>query len=92
MSNTNANLNFKRFMYFCAFLATCLIAVALVLQLIFKDKSPEFVNAMRLVGEIIAYLITIIAAFAYVRTKKSPAWAIVYAICATVILVLLILR
>jgi 23S rRNA pseudouridine1911/1915/1917 synthase len=94
MSNVNASLNFKRFINFVAFLATCLIAVALVVQVIlgYVGVEASIIGAMRLIGEIIAYLITVIAAFSYIRTKKSPVWSIVYAICATVIVVLLILR
>lgn len=94
MSNPNTNLKFKRFMSFIAFLATVLVAVALVLQVVLGAVGVEaqIINAMRLVGEIIAYVIIMCVAFTYVRTKKGIVWPILYAVCVTAIIALLILR
>lgn len=94
MSNPNTNLKFKRFMSFVAFLATVLVALALVLQVVLAAVGVEasIVGAMRLVGEIIAYVLVMLVAFSYVKTKKGVVWIVLYAVCVTAIITLLILR
>ena len=94
MSNPNTNLKFKRFMSFIAFLATVLVAVALVLQVVLAAVGVEaqVISAMRLVGEIIAYVLVMLTAFMWVRTKKGVVWIVLYAVCVTAIITLLILR
>ncbi|MEG1499814.1 MAG: hypothetical protein RR400_01935 [Clostridia bacterium] len=90
MSNkTNAVLNMKRFLSFMALMATVLIAISLVLQEAFSGSN--FANIIRIVGEVIAYIFTCIGGFAFVRTKRNPVWAIIYAISVTVIVVFVIL-
>lgn len=94
MSNPNTNLKFKRFMSLVAFLATVLIAVALVLQVVLQAVGVEaqVISAMRLIGEIIAYVLVMLTAFMWVRTKKGVVWIVLYAVCVTAIITLLILR
>ena len=94
MANPNTNLKFKRFLNFMAFAATVLVTVALVLQVVLAHVGVEakVVSALRLVGEIIAYLLVMIAAFSYIKTKKGVVWPIIYAVCVTAIIALLILR
>ncbi len=81
-------------MSFVAFLATVLVAVALVLQVVLSAVGVEatVVNAMRLVGEIIAYCLIMLVAYSYIRTKKGVVWIVLYAVCVTAIIALLILR
>lgn len=87
-------LKTRKFVRMMAFAAIVLVAASLLLQLILKavNVSASIVNAFRIVGECIAYLVVCVTAFGFVRNKRSPVWAITYAICVTIIVVLLILR
>ena len=53
-----------------AFFATVLIAFALMFRAIFQS-NPNLVNAFMLVGEIIAFVITMITAYYFVKMKKQ---------------------
>ena len=94
MGSTKSSLTFKKFVSFSAFIGTIIVAIALTLQVILSHlgTSVNVINIMRMIGEIIAYVVTIITAYYYVRIKRSPVWMIIYAICATLITALLILR
>ena len=89
-----SDLKMKRFVQLMSFVAICMVALALVLQLIFKavGVNPSVINAIRIVGECIAYLVVCITAFGYIRSKRNTVWTIIYAVCVTIIVVLVILR
>ena len=82
---------FKQFLTLCAYVSVVLIAFCLMFQLIFTGNS-SFVNAIRIAGEVIAYIVTACYAFYFIKGKKSPVWAIIYAIAVTAIIILLIFR
>lgn len=92
-----ANLEFKRAINFMGFLATMLIALALVISLIvslFQNgngieifKIKDVVSALVFFSSILAYFITIVAGFFYVKTKSNRwylALQIVGTVCITV--------
>lgn len=89
-----SDLKMKRFVQMMAFVAICFVALALILQLIFKAVGIDasVINAIRIVGECVAYLVVCVTAFGYIKNRRNAAWAIIYAICVTVIVVLIILR
>lgn len=89
-----SELKWKKIVNFFAFVAVVLIAVAMLASLILAQigVSASVLGSIRLIGEIIAYIITMIAAFHFVRSKRSLPITLTYAISATAILVLLILR
>lgn len=88
-----ANGNFKKFVYIVAFIGTICVALALVLQAIFKGNTnmAKFTNAINIVGQVIAYSITCVSAFFYVKNKRNVAWMITYCVAVTVIIVMVIL-
>ena len=89
-----SDLKMKRFVQLMSFVAICMVALALILQLIFKAVGVDagVINAIRIVGECIAYLVVCATAFGYIRSKRNTVWTIIYAVCVTIIVVLIILR
>lgn len=89
-----SDLNFKRFMKMLAYISCVAIAFALVLGKVLAvlGVSAAVVGAIKLVGECLAYIVTMVTAFGFVQNKRKPVWAIVYAISVTVIIVMVILN
>ena len=79
----------KKFISGLAFFATVLIAFALMFRAIFQS-NPNVVRALMLTGEIIAFAITMITAYNFVKAKKHIAWKIIYAVAVTAIIALLV--
>ncbi len=90
-----ANLEFKRAINFMGFLATMLIAVALLISLIVSlfqaEKGIPFfqindmISAFTFFSSVLAYFITVVAGFFYVKTKRNP-WFMVLQVLGTVII------
>ena len=85
-----AKNNFNKIFECVAFFGLCCIAVVLIFQNIFKANG-DVVNAFRLIGECIAYLITAISAFFYVRSKRNVWWYVSYTVAVVLIIVFVIL-
>ncbi|MBO4413043.1 MAG: hypothetical protein J5779_03410 [Clostridia bacterium] len=79
----------KKLMAGFAFFATVVIAFVLMFRAIFQSNT-NVGNALMLTGEIIAFAITMIEAFYFVKAKKHIAWKIVYAVAVTAIIALLV--
>lgn len=71
------------------FFASAMIAVSLILQLCFKDVG--IVKYTRMVGEGIAYIISILLGFSFVKNKKIG-WIIAWTAFAVIIVVFFFLR
>ena len=98
-SSSNAqkrNTSLKWVLNMLSFIALVLVGVCLLLQVIFNaiDASglASATNAIRTVGECIAYCVIAVYAFFFIRHKKNPVWAVLYAIALTAILILIIFR
>ena len=85
-----AKNNWNKVFNFIAFIGLCLVAVVLVLQNILKANG-EVVNALRLVGECIAYLVTAVSAFFYVKSKRNVWWYVAYAVALVLIIIFVII-
>jgi len=84
---------FKKFVNMLAFIGIVAIAVVLLLRLVFEQVfsgSPEFVNALGLIAECIAYVVTAIYAFYFINAKHSLVYTIMYVISLILIVVLMI--
>ena len=91
-----SNLKFRHALNFMGFLATMLIAVALVISLlvsIFQHgsgimifKISDFVSALVFCSSLLAYFITIIAGFSYAKTKSNR-WFMALQIVGTVLII-----
>lgn len=86
-----AKNNFGKVINSLAFVGLCLVAIVLVLQKIFAGDGA-FLSALRTIGESIAYSITAISAFFYVRTKRNVWWYVGYAVALVLVVVFIIIR
>lgn len=89
------NKDKQRFSYnsilsFVAFIAIGCIAIAILLTLIFKNNST-LSNSFRSIGEAIAYVVSIVLAFSWVKTHQHIAWIVCYVVFVVTIVVLYIL-
>lgn len=84
-----AKNNTKKVINFIAFVGLMMVAVVLVLQ---KIVQGDLINAMRVVGESIAYLITAISAFFYVRSKRNVWWYVAYTVALVLVVIFMVIR
>lgn len=91
---TNKDLSVKRFAYLSAFIATVLIATALLVNKLLSMlgvSDVALINFIESLGQLIAYVMMVIVAYFYVKTKRKPVWYVVYAVATTAILILAVL-
>ena len=82
----------KQFVNFLAYISIALIAIALFVGKILGWLiSPNVVNVLNLVAQIIAYTITAVYAFMFAKSKRSIGWMIAYIIFVIVIIVFMVL-
>ena len=72
------------------FIGIMFVAIALVLAKIFGGGA--LTNAMNIIAETIAYLITAIVAYYYVRPKRNVWYFIAFAVAVILIIIFMILR
>ncbi len=84
----------KRFMNMLAFIGIVVVAVALLIAKILAlvDVSASAVTALQMVGECIAYIVTMVYAFYFVKNKRNVWWWVAYVAAAVVVVLLVILR
>ena len=85
-----AKNNFGKIVNFIAFVGLACVAIVLILQSIFAEGA--FLAALRVIGESIAYLITAISAFFFVKSKRNVWWWVAYWVSVVVVLLLVVLR
>ena len=84
-------INFNTILSLVAFIGIGCIAISLLLTLIFEQDST-LSNAFSAVGQVIAYIISIILAFSWVKSRgKSIPWIVCYVVFVVTIVVLFIL-
>lgn len=84
-----AKTNFSKAMNFVAFIGLAIVAVVLILQ---KILSGEIIGALRTVGESIAYFVTAVSAYFYVRTKRNIWWYVAYTVFVVLVIVFMVIR
>ena len=85
-----SGFSFSSFISLVAYIGIGCIAIALLFTLIFKNDSTV-ASAFRTVGEVIAYLISIILAYSWVKNHKQIGWIVCYVIFVVTIVILFIL-
>lgn len=85
-----AKNNFGKIINCIAFFGFAIIAFVLMLQNF--QFSGVIVEALRVIGESIAYIVTAISAFFYVRSKRNVWWYVAYAVAVVLVAVFMILR
>lgn len=87
--------DFGKFLNLLAFIGIIMVAVALFVAKIANwingSSGGSLVSALTLVANFIAYLITSIAAFYYVRTKKNVWITIVFIVALIIMFVFMFL-
>lgn len=90
MSSKKGSYNWGRVVMCSAYIAIGCIAIALLLSAIFGSKT--IADAFRLVGEAIAYVVSIVVAGMWVKQKTHVAWLVCYVIFTVSIIVLYIVN
>lgn len=85
--------DFGKFLNVLAYISIVLVAAALVLSKIlgWAKAGADVASAVRLIANILAYFVTAIAAFYYVRSKKNIWFTIVYIVALVLIIVFICL-
>ena len=91
-----ANLEFKRAINFMGFLSTMLIAMALLISLILSlfgigggasvFRITDVISAFTFFANVLAYFITIVAGFYYVKTKRNRLFMVLQVVGTIIIL------
>ncbi len=84
----------KKFMNMLAFIGIVVVAVALLIAKILAlvNVSAGAVTALQMVGECIAYIVTMVYAFYFVKNKRNVWWWVAYVAAVVVVVLLVILR
>ncbi len=82
---------FNSLLAFVAYIGIGCIALALLLTLVLKGDT-NLSRAFSLVGQVIAYVISIVLAFYWVKEHRHIAWIICYVVFVVTIVVLFILN
>ena len=84
----------KKFMNMLAFIGIVVVAVALLYAKILAlvNVSAGAVTALQMVGECIAYIVTMVYAFYFVKNKRNVWWWVAYVAAVVVVVLLVILR
>lgn len=90
LNNKKKTFNFNHILAFIAYVGIGCIAIALLLTLIFKGDT-KLAQVFSAVGQVIAYSISIVLAYTWVKTHKHVAWIVCYVIFVVTIVVLFIL-
>lgn len=85
-----SGFSFSSFISLIAYIGIGCIAIALLFTLIFKNDSTV-ASAFRTVGEVIAYLISIILAYSWVKNHRQIGWIVCYVVFVVTIVILFIL-
>lgn len=85
-----AKNNFGKIINFVAFAGLVIVAIVLILQKI--NITGSLTHAFALIGESIAYTITAISAFFYVKSKRNVWWYVAYTVAIVLVLIFMIIR
>ena len=88
-NNTKKSWGWKSILNLISFVAICCIGISL---LIGKIGVGSIAGAFRTVAEILAYLVTAIAAFNYVIARRHWAYYVVWIVCVVLIIVLMVIN
>lgn len=86
-----AKSNMTKFVNFIAFIGLAIVAIVLVLQKIIQGQG-EIIVALRTIGEAIAYFITAVSAFFYVRSKRNVWWYVAYTVAVILVVIFMVIR
>ena len=77
--------NLKSFLSIMAYVAVVAVGVALLLQALLKGE--QVAGIIKLVADVIAYLMLVIYSFAYAKSRRSVVFVIVWIIAVVLIVI-----
>ena len=88
-----SELKMKKFLNAMAFVVLVISGIALVVSLVLGKLSvaQNFANILRQIAYCLAFIVTAVVAYSYVRTKRSTAWLVIYIICVIFVVVPLVI-
>ena len=86
-------LKMKKFLNALAFIVLVISGIALIISLILGklNSAQKFANVLSYISYCLAFVVTSIVAYNYVRTKRSVVWLIIYIICVLFVVVPLVI-
>jgi uncharacterized membrane protein len=86
-------LNTKKFFNALAFAALVLSGLALIVSKIlgWLKVGVQFAGILSSVASSLAYIVTAVAAYYYVRTKRSVTWIVIYIVALLLVIVPIVL-
>lgn len=86
-------LNTKKFFNAMAFVALVIAGIVLVVSKILDIVGIDIkiLGILNTIASVLAYVVTAVAAYYYVRTKRNIAWLIVYIVAVILVVVPLVL-
>lgn len=90
MYNNNDNSRINKILECVAFFGVACIAVSLIFAICFQGNNIVYIS-FKTIGDAIAYSLSIILAFLWVKRQKHMAWLICYVIFVVVIIVLYVM-
>lgn len=86
-------LKMKRFLNAMAFIVLVMSGIALVVSLVLGKLSvaENFANLLKQIAYCLAFVVTSVVAYGYVRTKRSAVWLVIYIICVVFVVVPLVI-
>ncbi len=80
--------NWRNILNLVAFVAICFIGIALAIS---KIGASSLAISFKQIAEILAYVVTAVSAFFFAHSKRHWAFYLTWAICVTLIVVLMII-
>ncbi len=90
MSNNNDNSRLNKVLECVAFFGVACIAISLIFAICFQGNNVIYIS-FKTVGDGIAYSLSIVLAFLFVKRQKHIAWLICYVVFVVVIVVLYVI-
>ena len=84
-------LNWKRFFNFLAFVALLISGVALLISKIFFGANQVVSTVLNSIAYVLAFVVTSVAAYNYVKTKRNIVYVIIYIVAVIIVVVPLVL-
>ena len=89
--NMKYQLNFRKMFNAIAFVCLMISGIALLISKIFLGADSSAARILNSVAYVLAFTVTSICAYFYVRTKRNIVWTIIYVVVVLIVVVPLVL-
>jgi len=81
----------KKLVYFLSFISLFIVGLVLLLNALLPSSFAMFLNVIKIIAEILVFVVIIINAFFYVRTKRSNVYMLLFVIFTLFLIISFIL-